>query len=100
MESYQGPSNIKIPILKDGKYELVELGLLNEQEIANFATKQKELEMEEEKKRIAEKELQKKEKENSLLKKQLEEKERLLQKQEEESKRQKLELIKAHQQAE
>jgi hypothetical protein len=41
MESYQGPSNIKIPILKDGKYELVELGLLNEQEIANFATKQK-----------------------------------------------------------
>lgn len=41
MQSYQGASNIKIPILKDGKYELVELGLLNEHEIANFATKQK-----------------------------------------------------------
>ena len=31
MEAYQGNSNIKIPVLKDGKYELVELALLNEQ---------------------------------------------------------------------
>ena len=53
MEAYQGNSNIKIPVLKDGKYELVELALLNEQEIADFAKRQKELEMEEEKKRMA-----------------------------------------------
>ncbi len=52
MEAYQGNTNIRVPVLKDGKYELIELGLLNEQEIADFAKREKELEMEEEKKRI------------------------------------------------